>query len=105
MDIPFDTHAEVKKLEAKGFSLEQSEAITDTVRTGITGGIATKADIARLEADIARLGERVGELATKKELAEVKSDLQWTTKIVWLILALLILPWLERLLPSIMPGG
>ncbi len=39
----------IRKIKAKGFSAEQSEAITDTVRMGITGGVAANADLMRLE--------------------------------------------------------
>ena len=53
-DVPFDTMAALRRLEAGGFSSEQAEAITMTVREGVTGGVATKADIAELRADIAR---------------------------------------------------
>ncbi len=52
-DVPFDTMAALRRLEAGGFSSEQAEAITMTVREGVTGGVATKADIAELRADIA----------------------------------------------------
>ncbi len=54
-DVPFDTMAALRRLEAKGFSSEQAEAITITVREGVTGGVATKADIAELRAEIAEL--------------------------------------------------
>ncbi len=52
-DVPFDTMAALRRLEAKGFSSEQAEAITITVREGVTGGVATKAEIAELQAEIA----------------------------------------------------
>ncbi len=42
----------------------------------MTDGIATKIDIGKLEVKIARLDERVGELATKKEIEEFKGDLK-----------------------------
>ncbi len=60
-DILFDTHAEIEKLKAKGFSAEQSEAITDIVRTGVTGGVATKADLAEIKVG---LDARIGQLET-----------------------------------------
>ncbi len=62
MYIPFDTHPEVRKLEIKGFTLEQPEAITDTVRTGIMGGVTTKADLVEVRSDIARLETAIGPL-------------------------------------------
>ena len=45
----FDTLAVTRQLKAKGFDSDQAEAITEAVRTGITGGVATKADLADLE--------------------------------------------------------
>ncbi len=54
-DIPFDTLAVAKRLEAGGFSTEKAEAITNAVHAGITGGVATKADIAGLKTDIVEL--------------------------------------------------
>ncbi len=80
-DVPFDTMAAVRRLEAGGFSSEQAEAITQTVRDGVTGGVATKADIARLE-----------------------SELKWIKLIGAAVLAVLVLPWLAELVSANMPG-
>ena len=51
-DVPFDTLAVTRQLKAKGFDPDQAEAITDAVRAGVTGGVATRADIAELQADL-----------------------------------------------------
>ena len=48
-DAAFDTLAVTRQLKAKGFEADQAEAITEAVRTGVTGGVATKADLASLE--------------------------------------------------------
>lgn len=48
-DVIFDTLAVARQLKAKGFDSNQAEAITEAVRTGVTGGVATKADLADLE--------------------------------------------------------
>ncbi len=48
-DTHFNTLAVAKRLEAGGFSAEKAEAITDAVHMGVTGGVATKADLARVE--------------------------------------------------------
>ena len=47
-DASFDTLAVTRQLKAKGFDSDQAEAITEAVRTGVTGGVATKADLAEL---------------------------------------------------------
>ena len=48
-DASFDTLAVTRQLKTKGFDSDQAEAITEAVRTGVTGGVATKADMAELE--------------------------------------------------------
>jgi len=80
-DIFFDTMAAVRRLRETGLDEKQAEAITATVRDGVTGGVATKVDIARLEA-----------------------ELKWIKVIGGAILAVLILPWLAKLISSTMPG-
>ena len=64
-DAAFDTLAVTRQLKAKGFDSDQAEAITEAVRTGVTGGVATKADIAELKADF----------------AELRTDLRWVKAI------------------------
>ena len=51
----FDTLKAVKALTAAGFDAQQAEAVTDTVRDAMSEGVATRADIAGLEARIAEL--------------------------------------------------
>ena len=48
-DAEIDALAVARQLKAKGFEADQAEAITEAVRTGVTGGVATKADLAALE--------------------------------------------------------
>ena len=48
-DVAFDTLAVTRRLKARGFDSDQAEAITEAVRTGVIGGVATKADLAELE--------------------------------------------------------
>ena len=66
-DAVFDTLAVTRQLKAKGFSSDQAEAITEAVRAGVTGGVATKVDI-----------------------AELKTELRWMKAIGGVIIALLI---------------
>jgi len=52
----FDTLTVMRQLETKGgFSSDQAEAITEVVRFGVTGGVATKADVAELKTEFAEL--------------------------------------------------
>ena len=46
----FDTHEAVKALSEAGLNERQAEAITATVRDAVAEGVATKADLAALEA-------------------------------------------------------
>lgn len=85
-EIPFDTMAAVRRLRDSGMSEEQAEAITQTVRDGVTGGVATKAD-----------------LDTK--FAKLETELKWIKLIGGAILAVLIFPWLAEIISSTMPGG
>lgn len=52
----FDTHAAVRAMEEAGLESAQAEAITETIRSAVTEGVATQADLAALEA---RLTERI----------------------------------------------
>ena len=54
-DAAFDTLAVTRQLKAKGFDADQAEAITEAVRVGVTGGVATKADVAEVRGEIAEL--------------------------------------------------
>ena len=78
-DAAFDTLAVTRQLKAKGFDSDQAEAITEAVRTGVTGGVATKADIAELKADFAELKADFAEL--KADFAELRTDLRWVKAI------------------------
>ncbi|MXW85297.1 MAG: DUF1640 domain-containing protein [Boseongicola sp. SB0673_bin_14] len=83
-DMPFDSMTVLRRLESKGFTSEQAEAITASIKDGVTGGVATKADLARLE-------------------AELKTELKWIKLIGGAILAVLVLPWLAELIAATMP--
>ncbi len=50
----FDTYAAAKLLRDAGFDEKQAEAAVIMVRDAVTEGVATKADIARLETLIER---------------------------------------------------
>jgi len=84
-DAVFDTLAVTRQLKAKGFNADQAEAITEAVRTGVTGGIATKTDIAELKVEIAELKVEIAELRT-----ELRTELRWVKAIGGVIVALMI---------------
>ncbi|MCY4590756.1 MAG: hypothetical protein OXE86_09410 [Alphaproteobacteria bacterium] len=91
-DIPFDTLAVTRHLEARGFDSGQAEAITEAVRAGVTGGVATKANVIELRNEL------------KNEIAELRNELKWIKLIGAAILAVLVLPWLAKLISATLPG-
>ncbi len=115
-DVPFDTMAAVRRLEAGGFSPVQAEAITQTVRDGVTGGVATKADLADVRADITDVRADITELRTditdvraditelRTDITELKTELKWIKLIGAAVLAVLVLPWLAEVISASMPG-
>ena len=78
----FDTLHAAKALTAAGFAAPQAEAITDTIREAFTESVATKTDLAGLEAavaaDIAEVKVDIAEVKAevKAEIAEVKAELK-----------------------------
>jgi len=83
-DTPFNTLGTMRQLEARGFTSEQAEAVTEAIRSGVTGGVATKADLAQLE-------------------TELKTELKWIKRIGGGIVALLAVPLLRDLIETL--GG
>jgi len=74
----FDTMAAVRRLRDSGLEERQAEAITETVREGITGGVATKADLsisnAGLRDDLTKMEAGLREDLTKME-AGLREDM------------------------------
>ena len=74
-DVPFDTLAVTRGLEARGFETGQAEAITEAVRAGVTGGVATKADLSSAATELrGELAELRTEL--KGEITELRTELR-----------------------------
>lgn len=69
--IVFDTHRFVKHLTQVGFTLGQAEALAEEQVNLINSNLATKADIAAVEADIAAV-----EAALKADIAAVEAALK-----------------------------
>lgn len=59
----FDTRQAVRKLQAAGFDEAQADAVVDTLSDAFSDTVATKADIAALEA------------STKAEIANLKAEM------------------------------
>ncbi len=131
VEMAFDTMAAVRRLRETGLDAGQAEAITATVCDGVTGGVATKSDLSRVESELksdilAVKSELKSDiLAVKSELKsdilavnsdilavklELKSDisrldseLKWIKIIGGTILVMLVLPWLVDLISPLFP--
>ena len=137
-EAAFNTIAEIQRLRDAGIEQKQAEAITLSIHAGVTGGVATKADLelvradvdlvrteldgkidlARKDVELVRKDVLSGDKALKAEIdgveqrldakidllrTEMKTDLKWIMLIGGAILAVLILPWLEKLVSATMP--
>ncbi len=69
-EIEFDTLTAVRRLKEVQFTDEQAETITRTVRDGVIGGVATKADIHEVQGEITKVKAEV-----KIEIAEVRAEI------------------------------
>ncbi len=67
-DPHFDTLRTTRNLEAAGIEPAHAEAITVALRDAVTGGVATKADIARLEDKMGNLEDKMENYVTKADL-------------------------------------
>ena len=80
MEAAFGALADAERLKAAGMETSQANAHADALRIAFSEGVATKADIREVRADIAGLASRVDNIdenmATKTELARVETRLQ-----------------------------
>ena len=70
-DMAFNTIAEVQRLRDAGFEQKQAEAITLSIHSGVTGGVATKADLDLLKADLEVQGAQ-----TRAEIAALDKKIE-----------------------------
>ena len=72
--LAFDTHKAVTALKQAGFAEPQAEAVVNTMGEALGGSVATKADLAavqaKLEADIAAVQAKL-----EADIAAVKTDM------------------------------
>ena len=69
--IAFDTHRFVKRLTRSGFTEEQAETLADEHVALLNANLATKGDIAAVEADLAKV-----EANLRSEIAKVEANLR-----------------------------
>jgi hypothetical protein len=70
----FNTIAEVQRLRDSGIEQAHAEAITLAIHSGVTGGVATKADLDLLKTELEGRIEAQGE-TLRREIAESRADL------------------------------
>ena len=58
-EAAFNTIAEVQRLRSAGIEQMHAEAITMSIHAGVTGGVATKADLHLLKADLESTEQRL----------------------------------------------
>ena len=82
-EAAFNTIAEVQRLRDAGFEQTQAEAITLSIHSGVTGGVATKADIevqsAETRAEIAEVRTEIAEVRTEIAALDKKIEVQGAT--------------------------
>ena len=84
----FDTIAEVQRLRDSGLEQAQAEAITRAIHAGVTGGVATKADLDLVQKDVQLVRQEVQTVKTelegkidrqgetlRREMAEMRAEL------------------------------
>ena len=102
----------MQRLRSAGFAQEQTEAITHSIHSGVTGGVATRTDLERVEGDLTAKIETVHsnltakiervEGALREEISVIRTDLRWIKLIGGGILAVLVLPWLSKLAEAVL---
>ncbi|MCY4240311.1 MAG: hypothetical protein OXD36_01045 [Rhodobacter sp.] len=106
----FNMIAETQRLRDAGLPQQQAEAVTLAIHAGVTGGVATKADLEALRGDFealrgdfkaldARVDAKIDNLG-----ARLDTELKWIKSIGGVIVAILILPWLAELFGAVLPG-
>ncbi len=71
----FDTLTAARTLEAAGLSGSQAAAVVETVRVAVIEGVATKADVAGLRAEVApEISELRAEM--KSEFSDVRAEMR-----------------------------
>ncbi len=75
VEAAFDTIAEVQRLRDVGLKQEQAEAITRSIHAGVTGGVATKADIERHETGLRSDMEKL-ETGLRSDMEKLETGLR-----------------------------
>ena len=94
-DVAFDTLATIQRLRGAGIEQAHAEAITQSIHAGVTGGVATKADVELVKTELEGKIDALG--------AELRAELKWIKIIGGTIVGLLILPRLAGLIGGTLP--
>ncbi len=91
--------AETQRLRDAGLPQQQAEAVTLAIHAGVTGGVATKADLEALRGDFRALRGDVS-----RDIEALRGDVRWIKAIGGVIVAILVLPWLAGRFGAVLPG-
>ena len=72
--VAFNTIAEVQRLRDSGIEQAHAEAITLAIHSGVTGGVATKADLDLVKTELEGRIEAQGE-TLRREIADTRAEL------------------------------
>ena len=73
-EAAFNTIAEIQRLRDAGIEQKQAEAITLSIHAGVTGGVATKADLDLVRKDVDLVRKDVDQVRTEIGLAKTELD-------------------------------
>ncbi len=71
-DVSFDTMATARFLRESGIEERQAAAITTAIKDGVTGGVATRADIVEVKMDIVEVRADIARLES-----ELRTERRW----------------------------
>ena len=71
-DVAFDTMAMTRRLRDAGIEEAHAEAITASIQSGVTGGVATKADV-----ELVKAGVELSKIELQAQIEKAKFDLTW----------------------------
>ncbi|WP_419906195.1 coiled-coil domain-containing protein [Hoeflea sp.] len=74
-ETAFNTIAEIQRLRDAGLPQEQAEAITLSIHAGVTGGVATKADLEKVETGLKADLEKV-ETGLRADIDLLRSEME-----------------------------
>ena len=101
-NVTFDTHKAIKALKSAGFDEKQAEGVVETIDKAVNETVATKADLAILEAELKVQGAKIDALKENidKNMA-TKTELMRMMLIQTLVVVGMLIPVIGMLIPVV----